>query len=180
MNDHKLSKALSYYLRHAPHELNLQLQPGGWVEQADLLQALQIKNIQATPADLQRVTETSDKQRFAIQGSRIRANQGHSTEVDLELQPQVPPAFLYHGTPSRSVAPILEQGLLKGERHHVHLSPDPQTATQVGQRRGKPVILTVDAQKMHQQGYLFYCSANGVWLTEQVPPQFVAAPPTSA
>ena len=126
MNDHKLSKALSYYLRHAPHELNLQLQPGGWVEQAELLQALQIKNIQATPADLQRVTETSDKQRFAIQGSRIRANQGHSTEVDLELQPQVPPAFLYHGTPSRSVAPILEQGLLKGERHHVHLSPTPK------------------------------------------------------
>lgn len=178
MDDHKLSKALSYYLRHAPQELGLQLQPGGWVEQAELLQALLGKGIHADQSDLERVTRTSDKQRFAIQDSRIRANQGHSAKVDLELQPRVPPALLYHGTPQTSVDSILKQGLHKGKRHHVHLSPDPQTAVQVGQRRGKPVILKIHAEAMQQQGHIFYCSANGVWLTENVPPQFVEAPPT--
>lgn len=180
MDDRRLSKALSYYLRHAPHELGLQLQPGGWVEQRDLLAGLHSKNIPASLEDLQRVTRASDKQRFALEGSRMRANQGHSAEVDLELQPQVPPALLYHGTPRTSLASILKEGLHKGKRHHVHLSPDLGTAAQVGQRRGQPVILRIDAQAMHQQGHLFYCSENGVWLTESVPPQFVTAPPPSS
>ena len=179
MDDRKLSKALSYYLRHAPHELDLQLQPGGWVEQAELLKQLETKGIHASAGDLQRITESSDKQRFAIDGARIRANQGHSTAVDLELQPQVPPALLYHGTPEVHVPSILKEGLLKGKRHHVHLSPDPGTAVQVGQRRGKPVVLHVHAQSMHEQGHQFFCSANGVWLTESVPPQFLQAPPAT-
>ncbi|MBN9420787.1 RNA 2'-phosphotransferase [bacterium SCN 62-11] len=179
MDDRKLSKALSYYLRHAPHELGLQLQPGGWVEQAELLDKLQAQGIAASPADLQRVTATSDKQRFAMEGSRIRANQGHSTPVDLELLPQVPPALLYHGTPQANLPSIFEQGLLKGQRHHVHLSQDPDTAAKVGERRGKPVILHVHAQSMHEQGHQFFCSANGVWLTERVPPQFLQAPPAT-
>lgn len=175
MDDQQLSKTLSYYLRHAPHEIGLQLQPGGWVEQSQLLEALQL-----TPEDLLRVTRNSDKQRFAIEGTRIRANQGHSTKVDLELQPQVPPALLYHGTPQTSLASILREGLHKGKRHHVHLSPDPKTAEQVGQRRGQPVLLSINAAEMHRQGHCFYCSQNGVWLTDCVPPQFVAAPPPSS
>lgn len=176
MDDHKLSKALSYYLRHAPHELGLQLQPGGWVELTDLLAALEGQNIQASAEDLRRVTEGSDKQRFAMHGTRMRANQGHSVPVDLELPPQVPPPFLYHGTPRTSVASILQEGLHKGQRHHVHLSTQARTAVQVGQRRGQPVLLTIDAQAMHRHGHLFYCSENGVWLTDTVPPQFVTAP----
>lgn len=179
MDDRKLSKALSYYLRHAPQELGLQLQPGGWVQLFELLEKLQASGIEATAEDLRRVTETSDKQRFAIEGTRIRANQGHSTPVELELQPQTPPALLYHGTPETNLAAILQHGLLKGQRHHVHLSPDEGTAAQVGQRRGKPVILHVQARDMHEQGHQFFCSANGVWLTESVPPQFLQAPPAT-
>ena len=177
MNDHKLSKALSYYLRHAPHELEITLLPGGWVEQSDLLEALGKKSIQATLADLERVTRDSDKQRFALEGTRMRANQGHSVPVDLELQPQVPPEILYHGTPRASLPSIFEHGLHKGQRHHVHLSPDPKTAIQVGERRGEAVILSIQAAAMNAQGHLFYRSANGVWLTENVPARFLQALP---
>ena len=173
MDDHKLSKALSYYLRHAPQELGMTLLPGGWVEQDQLLEALHKKNIQASPADLERVARNSDKQRFALEGTRMRANQGHSVPVDLALQPQVPPEVLYHGTPRASLPSILELGLLKGQRHHVHLSPDPKTALQVGKRRGEAVILCIQATAMHSQGHVFYRSDNGVWLTESVPPQFL-------
>jgi putative RNA 2'-phosphotransferase len=180
MDDKQLSKALSYYLRHAPQELGLKLQTGGWVEVRELLDALAGKKIYATLEDLQRITRTSDKQRFALEGTRMRANQGHSVPVDLDLRPQAPPAILYHGTPRSSLHSILRQGLLKGQRHHVHLSPDPKTAVQVGQRRGQAVILSIMAEAMHARGYLFYRSENGVWLTDKVPPQFLQAPETSA
>ncbi|MFN8609683.1 MAG: RNA 2'-phosphotransferase [Vulcanimicrobiota bacterium] len=180
MDDKALSKALSYYLRHAPAELGLSLQAGGWVEVTELLRALEGKKIRASLEDLHRVTRASDKQRFALEGTRMRANQGHSVPVDLELKPQTPPAILFHGTPRASLESIRRQGLLKGKRHHVHLSPDPRTAAQVGQRRGQPVILTVLAEVMHGQGHLFYRSQNGVWLTDTVPPQFLQEPPPSA
>lgn len=182
MDEHRLSKALSYYLRHAPHELEMTLLPGGWVEQSELLEALRKKNIQASLDDLKRIARNSDKQRFALEGTRMRANQGHSVPVDLELQPKVPPEVLYHGTPRASLASIFEHGLRKGQRHHVHLSADPKTAIQVGQRRGEPVILRIQAAAMHAQGHLFYQSANGVWLTESVPAPFLqenGAPPPS-
>lgn len=177
MDDRKLSKALSYYLRHAPHEIGLQLQAGGWVEMSDLVQRLAHIGMEASVDDLRRVTQNSDKRRFAIDGQRMRANQGHSVEVDLDLEPGTPPQVLYHGTPRKNLGSIFEHGLLKGERHHVHLSPDPGTAAQVGQRRGKPVILHIQARQMHEQGHTFYCSANGVWLTERVPPQYLQEPP---
>ncbi|MBS2036254.1 RNA 2'-phosphotransferase [bacterium] len=179
MDDRRLSRALSYYLRHAPQELDLPLQPGGWVEVSELLEALGRQEIHASLEDLQRVTRNSDKQRFALEGTRMRANQGHSVPVDLGLQSQMPPAILYHGTPRTSLESILKQGLLKGQRHHVHLSSEPGTAAQVGQRRGQAVILTVRAGLMHSEGYLFYRSDNGVWLTDSVPPQFLQAPVTS-
>ena len=170
---HRLSRAISYYLRHAPQELGLQLEPGGWVEVAHLLAGLQEKGHACSLADLIQLVASSDKQRFALDGQRIRANQGHSVPVDLELRPQAPPPVLYHGTTARFVAGILDQGLRKGKRHHVHLSQSLDTAHQVGQRRGSVVILQIDAESMQQRGHLFYCSANQVWLSDFVPPEFI-------
>lgn len=125
-------------------------------------------------AQLEQVVAGNDKQRFVIEGDRIRANQGHSVEVDLRLEPVAPPETLYHGTVARSLASIWEKGLVKGSRHHVHLSADPETATKVGARRGKPVILKVNSAGMAAAGFVFYRSANGVWLTDSVPPSFLA------
>jgi putative RNA 2'-phosphotransferase len=170
----KLSKYLSYHLRHAPEELGLILQPGGWVNVADLLRAK--GKYTMTRAELDEVVATSDKKRFAFDatGEKIRANQGHSVEVDLKLEPMGPPPWLYHGTPEKSVAAILESGLQKMARHHVHLSADLQTARQVGQRRGKSVILQVDAAAMDAAGVIFYRSGNGVWLTDFVAPEYLS------
>jgi putative RNA 2'-phosphotransferase len=166
----QLSKAISYYLRHAPHELGLQLQPGGWVEVADFLAGLQARGYVCSPDDLAQLVAASDKQRFSLEGQRIRANQGHSVAVDLQLLPESPPALLYHGTTARFLASILAQGLQRGKRHHVHLSQDPDTARQVGRRHGPLILLEVDAATMSEQGLIFYRSANHVWLTDWVPP----------
>jgi len=124
---------------------------------------------------LAEVVRSNDKQRFAFDetGDRIRASQGHSVEVDLRLSPTDPPAVLFHGTPERFGPAILENGLRKMGRHHVHLSADVATATRVGARRGRPVVLVVDAAAMVAAGHPFYVSANGVWLTDRVPPQFL-------
>jgi putative RNA 2'-phosphotransferase len=120
--------------------------------------------------------ETNDKQRFAFDetGDRIRANQGHSVEVDLQLEEREPPEFLYQGTVKRFLASILEEGLVRGKRHHVHLSKDVETALKVGSRRGKAVILTVDTGRMNRDGHKFLLSANGVWLTDSVPPGYLS------
>ena len=114
---------------------------------------------------------------FSEDGQRVRASQGHSVGVDLQFEPQVPPEFLYHGTPERFVESIRATGLHKGQRHHVHLSPDPQTAAKVGQRRGRPVVLPIRSGEMHRQGHVFYRSANGVWLVEHVPAHFIEERP---
>lgn len=176
-----VSKFLSKHLRHAPGDLGLALEPGGWVPVADLLEASEAKNFPIALDELEAVVEGSDKQRFAFDstGTRIRANQGHSVEVDLQLAPAPPPAVLYHGTPEANVAMILASGLAKMRRHHVHLSVDVATATKVGGRRGKPVTLAVDAAAMARDGFAFFVSANGVWLADEVPAQYlhVADPP---
>jgi len=119
---------------------------------------------------------TNDKQRFAFDetGDLIRANQGHSVEVDLQLEEREPPDVLYHGTVERFQPSILEAGLLRGKRHHVHLSKDIETAHKVGARRGKPIILQVDAGRMYHDGHKFLLSANGVWLTDAVPPGYLS------
>lgn len=173
--DVALSKRLSYHLRHAPHELGLTLQPGGWVNVDDLLGALARHGRPVSRAELEAVVQTSDKGRYALSpdGSRVRANQGHSVPVDLELVPTTPPNLLYHGTVAASLDPILREGLRPMHRHHVHLSADQGTARQVGARRGKPVILSIDAQRRHAAGHTFYVSENGVWLTDGVPPAFL-------
>lgn len=171
MNDKALSHRLSYLLRHAPHEAGLTLQPGGWVPLEPLLKHLKVSREQ-----VERVVAENDKGRFSLQGDRIRANQGHSVPVELELKPMTPPALLYHGTHPAALASIRQGGLKAMQRHHVHLSADTETARKVGARRGQPVILTIQAAQMHAAGHVFYRSENGVWLVEHVPPEFLAFP----
>jgi putative RNA 2'-phosphotransferase len=171
----KISKYLSKHLRHEPERLGLTLEPGGWVRVDDLLAACKRNNFSISREVLEEVVRSNDKQRFAFDeaGTRIRANQGHSTAVDLQLEPTTPPALLYHGTGRQNVAAIQADGLRKMARHHVHLSPDVATAIKVGARHGKPVIFLVDAAAMHADGHVFYCAANGVWLVDAVPPRYL-------
>ncbi|WP_026211674.1 RNA 2'-phosphotransferase [Longispora albida] len=165
----KISKRMSRALRHSPERLGLRLDEGGWAEISDLLAALGISR-----EELDMVVAENDKQRFAIEGTRIRASQGHSIDVDLGYEPKDPPVVLYHGTPIGNIASIRATGLSKGGRHHVHLSGDTDTARRVGARRGRPVIITVHSGRMAADGHAFYQSANGVWLTEHVPPAYLS------
>jgi putative RNA 2'-phosphotransferase len=171
-----VSKYLAKHLRHAPQELGLTLQPGGWVPVDDLLDAARKHGFPISYDELVECVETNDKRRYAfdVSGEMIRANQGHSVEVDLQLEEREPPETFYHGTVERFLPSILEDGLVRGERHHVHLSKDVATARKVGARRDKPVILAVAAGRMHRDGHTFYLSANGVWLTDAVPPRYLA------
>lgn len=170
-----VSKFLSKHLRHEPEALGITLAPGGWVAVDELLAATTRFGFTIDPEELKQVVAESDKQRFAFDeaGTRIRANQGHSTEVDLELPDAVPPNVLYHGTVEKFLGAILAEGLKKMTRHHVHLSPNTATAEKVGERRGRPVILLVDAAAMHAAGHKFHVSANGVWLTDHVPAKYL-------
>lgn len=169
----KTSKFLSYVLRHSPEDIGVFLDPNGWASMAELIDKAK-PQIDLTAALIKQVVETSDKQRFKISddGQKIRASQGHSVEVDLELIPSEPPAELFHGTATRFLDSIKQEGLKPGQRHYVHFSTDVATATSVGQRYGKPVILKIDAENMFEQGYSFYLSDNHVWLTNYVPPEF--------
>jgi putative RNA 2'-phosphotransferase len=169
----KVSKYLSKHLRHQPERIGLTLDKGGWVEIDTLLAATAAHGFRITRDELEHVVADNDKQRFAVEGTRIRASQGHSVEVDLGLPPATPPPFLYHGTVARYLDAIRAEGLRPMNRHDVHLSLDRETATRVGARRGRPVVLTVDAGAMHRDGHVFHVSANGVWLTKAVPPQYL-------
>ena len=150
--------------------------PNGWVEVDALLAASAQRGFPISRDELEQVVTRNDKKRFAFDESAtlIRAQQGHSAPVDLELEPARPPEVLYHGTPERNLTAITRDGLLKMRRHHVHLSPDKATAVAVGARRGRPVVLTVHAEKMHHDGYVFYHSGNGVWLVENVCPRYLS------
>lgn len=174
----RVSKYLSKYLRHSPEALNLTLEPGGWVFIEDLLSGADQNGFPITRDELNEVVAKCAKQRFSMddETGRIRANQGHSTEVDLQLEVKAPPDILYHGTASQFVAIILSEGLSKMKRHHVHLFDTPEQATIVGGRRGKPVVLSIDAKAMVEQDFEFFCSANGVWLVDHVPINFLQAP----
>jgi putative RNA 2'-phosphotransferase len=162
----RTSKRLSRHLRHAPGEIGLELGPGGWVRVDDLLAALRASWTRSS---------RSDKQRFAFDesGSSIRANQGHSVPVDLGLAEATPPDRLFHGTVGAALPAIRREGLRPMARHHVHLSPDLETAVRVGARRGRPVVLSVDAGRMAAAGHRFRVSANGVWLVDAVPPEYL-------
>jgi putative RNA 2'-phosphotransferase len=171
----KISKFLSKHLRHDPGGLGLTLAPGGWVEVEALLAGCATKGVPITRGQLEEVVAGSDKQRFSFDetGTRIRANQGHSTEVDLQLGPVAPPDALYHGTAEGNLGAILREGLKRMRRHHVHLSATVATARAVGARHGRPVVLIVDAAALSRAGALFYRSANGVWLVDEVPPNYL-------
>jgi putative RNA 2'-phosphotransferase len=171
----RISKYLSKYLRHQPERLGLVLAPGGWVEVDALLAASARHGLPIGRDELDEVVARNNKRRFAYDatGTRIRANQGHSVPVDLQLEPRIPPEMLYHGTSEQSAGAIAQEGLRKMRRHHVHLSADVATATAVGARHGRPVIFAIDAGAMHREGHLFFRSANGVWLVDHVPPRFL-------
>jgi putative RNA 2'-phosphotransferase len=173
-----ISKTLSYWLRHAPEAGNLVLDPAGWAPVDTVLASLQDVSFD----ELDHVVATNDKQRFEFSPDleRIRARQGHSIEIELDLPPATPPARLFHGTVPRFLDAILAEGLKKMARHHVHLSPDLETATRVGSRRGKPVILVVDAARMAADGHVFMVSSNGVWLTEAAPAAYLSVAEVTA
>ena len=168
----RASKRISRHLRHRPDEIGIELDPAGWVEVDTLLDALGRHGRRVDRALLDEIVATSDKQRFAFDATRtrIRANQGHSVAVDLELPIAQPPAVLYHGTHPGALDAIRREGLRPMSRHHVHLSPDRDTAVRVGGRRGHPVVLEIDAAALAADGHEFRCSANGVWLVDDVPP----------
>jgi putative RNA 2'-phosphotransferase len=172
----KVSKYLSKHLRHQPERIGLSLDGGGWVEIDVLIAAAAAHGFRFTREELDHVVATNDKRRFAIDGTRIRASQGHSIEVDLGLPSAPPPPYLYHGTVAGNLEAIRAEGLRPMNRHDVHLSPDRETATRVGARRGRPVVLAVDAAAMHRDGHVFHVSANGVWLTKAVPPEYLRFP----
>jgi putative RNA 2'-phosphotransferase len=170
-----ISKTLSYWLRHKPEAAGLQLSADGWADVDAVLAALAREKAGCDWVELLHVVETNDKKRFELSAdaSHIRARQGHSIEVDLDWPSATPPPLLYHGTVERFLAAILIEGLRPMARHHVHLSPDVETASRVGQRRGAPVILSVDARRMESNGHVFRVTSNGVWLADAVPPAFL-------
>lgn len=169
------SKFLSLVLRHSPETIGITLDESGWTPIECLIDAANQSGRKLDHDTLLRVVHENDKQRFAISedGLRIRANQGHSVEVDLKLEAQKPPEILYHGTVAKFIDGIKAKGLVSGSRQHVHLSSDVKTANLVGTRRGRPIILSVQATRMHNDGLPFYLSKNGVWLTDHVPPQYL-------
>ncbi|OBZ96987.1 RNA 2'-phosphotransferase [Pararhizobium polonicum] len=173
------SKFLSYVLRHAPESIGLTLDAQGWADIAELISKANAANHALDVDTLHAVVADSDKKRFTISedGKRIRAAQGHSVSVKLGHAPVAPPPILYHGTATRFLESIRAQGLLAGGRQQVHLSSDMLTAKTVGQRHGKPVVLTIDAQKMAAAGFAFFRADNGVWLTDTVPPAYLAVAP---
>jgi len=174
----KISKFLSLVLRHRPAEIGITLGDGGWVLVSDLLEACAQYGVPLTSETLGVVVNTNEKQRFSFSedGLLIRANQGHSVKVDLGLEALPPPPFLYHGTAERFVSSIKEKGLIKGKRHHVHLSDNRETAINVGSRYGLPMVLTIASERMNKDGHLFFRSENGVWLTEYVPVDYIEFP----
>ncbi|MCM2131786.1 RNA 2'-phosphotransferase [Larsenimonas rhizosphaerae] len=172
----EVSRFLSYVLRHEPQSIGLQLDSEGWADVESLIAGAAKDGRVLDIGLIQAVVSSSDKKRFSISddGQHIRAVQGHSTaSVNLQHVGKEPPEFLYHGTATRFLESIQQQGLIAGSRHHVHLSQNITTAITVGQRHGKPVVLKIKALRMHQKGFKFFQAENGVWLTSHVPEKFL-------
>jgi putative RNA 2'-phosphotransferase len=169
------SRFLSLVLRHQPEAIGLRLDDQGWACVVELIDACNKFGTPLTREELEHIVATSDKKRFSFSpdGLYIRANQGYSIRVDLGFEPRQPPETLYHGTALRLLGRIQMEGLNKGARHHVHLSSDVLTAARVGSRHGKPIVLQIKSGQMYLDGYGFYLSENGVWLTDHVPPEYL-------
>lgn len=178
----KLSKFLSLVLRHKPETIGLTLDPHGWASVPELLSKAEVSGRKLTFEKLKEIVKANDKQRFGFNEdySKIRARQGHSLAVDLQLVPREPPNILYHGTVAKNLPSIKEKGLSRQSRQHVHLSADKATALAVGSRYGKPVVLEIEAKEMHKKGLSFYLSENGVWLTDSVPLPYILFPEEDA
>ncbi len=175
MNNKHLSKYLSLILRHQPQKLGIQLDKNGWANLEELILAMKEKGMNVDLLQIEDVVLSNNKQRFKLdlQNNRIRANQGHSVPIKLDLEAVEPPLYLFHGTALKNLSNIKQKGLLRGERNHVHLSSDEQTAIQVGARHGKPVVLKIKALEMANQNISFFLSENKVWLTKYVGPDFI-------
>ena len=174
MNSQDISKFIALILRHKPEAIGITLDEHGWAEVDKLVAGIS----QTTPFSremLEEIVKTDHKQRYSFNEdhTRIRANQGHSIAVDVELKQETPPKILYHGTGEKYVSSILKQGLIPKSRLYVHLSRDAATAEKVARRHGKPVIFTIDAESMSRDGYIFYLSVNQVWLTKEVPVKYL-------
>ncbi|MDR2223155.1 MAG: RNA 2'-phosphotransferase [Flavobacteriaceae bacterium] len=172
-----IGKFLSLILRHEPSKIGVVLDENGWADVEELIQKCGKHRIVFSRKELDEIVETNNKQRYSFDETRtkIRANQGHSINIDLELQAVVPPEFLYHGTAERFLEAIKKEGIKKMSRQHVHLSQDKETAIAVGGRHGKVKVLTVLTGKMHKEGLIFFQSANGVWLTDFVSKEYISS-----
>jgi putative RNA 2'-phosphotransferase len=170
-----ISKFMSLVLRHKPETIGLTLDEYGWANVDELVQKINENGVAIDIAIINLVVETNDKKRFAFNEdkTRIRASQGHSIEVELNLKAMQPPDILYHGTTNRFLENILKIGLAKQQRQHLHLSEELTTAKAVGSRHGKPVTLTINAKAMAAAGFLFYLSDNNVWLVDSVPVEYI-------
>ena len=168
------SKYMSLILRHKPDAIGITLDEHGWANVDELIAGI-AKDNEFNMEILEEIVRTDEKQRYSFNEDKtlIRANQGHSIPVDVELEEKEPPEILYHGTGEKYVSSIDAQGLIPKSRLYVHLSKDEETAVKVGSRHGKPVIYIVKAKQMYEDGYKFYISANGVWLTKEVPVKYL-------
>ena len=172
------SKLLSLALRHEPSHLGIDLDEEGWTNIDILINKIREKGTEIDFESLSNIVETNNKKRFAFNEdlTKIRANQGHSVEVNLNYESIIPPEILFHGTASRFLESIKETGLIKQSRLHVHLSTNEETANKVGQRHGKPIILKIKAFEMAENGFIFHLSENNVWLTDNIPTDYIIFP----
>ncbi|MBI1184937.1 RNA 2'-phosphotransferase [bacterium] len=171
----EISKLCSFLLRHQPEKAQLDMDENGWVAVDQLLENCAKFFFAFSSDELTEAVATNDKKRFAFSAdkSKIRANQGHSIQVDVALKPTPPPALLYHGTAQKNLESIMQRGLQKQNRLHVHLSDNKESARAVGTRHGKPVVLTIDAGQMFADGHQFFLSENGVWLVDAVDTKYL-------
>lgn len=168
------SKFLSLVLRHQPETIDIHLDKNGWANTEELIQKSQASGVEITLEEIQEIVTGNEKNRFEIAETRIRARQGHSISVELNLKEQKPPAILYHGTAEKNLKSILQSGICKRNRHHVHLSSNPTTAEIVGARHGKAVVLEIKTEEMAKDNHRFFLSSNEVWLTDFVPAKFIS------
>ena len=176
MNLTNVSRFISLILRHKPETINITLDKNGWANVQELIQGIQKHYPNFNFDVLKQIVNTDDKQRYSFNedSTKIRANQGHSVPVDVELKEYEPPDFLFHGTGAKYTSSIEQQGLIPKSRLYVHLSEDVTTAIKVGQRHGIPIVYMVDAKRMFKDGYKFYLSNNNVWLTKEVPIEYLS------